>query len=97
MGAGGKTEQKGFELPKEAGWDAVKGFYTDKLKAAGWSEGMGNGIAGNLVGNVLDVANQANDLFKMAAYSKGNQTLSVMYLVMPDSNDKVLMLSLSTR
>ena len=32
---GQKIEQKAFQLPKGTAWDAVKGFYTEQLKALG--------------------------------------------------------------
>ena len=35
LGTGGKTDQKGYSLPKGTNWDQLKSFYDDKLKAAG--------------------------------------------------------------
>ncbi len=99
MGAGGKTEQAGFKLPADATWDQVNAFYGKELKAAGWSSGLG-GIAGSFVdlNAVMQTANQGNDLFKIAVWSKDKQTLSVVMTTGPtDSMDKELLLSLSTR
>lgn len=91
IGSGGKTEQKGFTLPKGTAWDAVKKFYDDKLKAAGWGE------PNSMVSNVLAQVNQSNDAFQTATYTRGNQTLAVIRLVDPISNEVTLILSLSTR
>ncbi len=99
MGAGGKTEQEGFRLPAETSWDQVNAFYDKQLKAAGWSSGLG-GIAGSIVdlNAVMKAANEGNDLFKIAIWSKDKQTLSVVMTTSPtDPNDEELLLSLSTR
>lgn len=90
-GVNGKTEQKGFALPKETTWDNVKKFYDDKLKAAGWAE------PGGVTGNVLAQVNGMNDAFQTATYLRGNQTLAVVRLVDPISKDASLIFSLSTR
>ncbi|MBI5305854.1 MAG: hypothetical protein HY868_27245 [Chloroflexi bacterium] len=90
MGAGGKMEQKGFVMPKEATWDAVKRFYDDKLKAAGWGD---NGM----VSNVLAQVNQQNEMTQTALYLRGNQNLAVIRIVDPISKDAMLIVSLSTR
>ncbi len=89
-GVNGKTEQKGFALPKDASWDAVKKFYDDKLKSAGWAE------PGGVTGNVLAQVNGMNDSFQTATYNRGNQTLSVIRLVDPISKDITLIFSLNT-
>lgn len=97
-GVGGKTEQIGFSLPVETTWDKVKGFYADKLKAAGWSEGMG-GIANQVVdvNKMMDVANDQSPI-KTTIFSRGNQVLSVIWVQLPtDDTVKELILSLSTR
>ncbi len=99
MGAGGKTEQKGFKLPADTTWDQVNAFYDKDLKATGWSNGLG-GLAGSFVdlNAVMKTANEGNDLFKIAIWSKDKQTLSVVMTTSPtDSQDKELLLSLSTR
>ena len=90
-GVNGKTEQKGFALPKETTWDNVKKFYDDKLKAAGWNE------PGGMTGNVLAQVNAQNDMFQTATYLRGNQTLAVIRLVDPISKDASLIFSLNTR
>ncbi len=89
-GVNGKTEQKGFALPKDATWDAVKKFYDDKLKSTGWAE------PGGITGNVLAQVNGMNDTFQTATYNRGNQTLSVIRLVDPISKDATLIFSLNT-
>jgi hypothetical protein len=97
MGVGGSTEQKGFSLTADASWDAIKGFYTEELKAKGWQEGMG-GPGGGMASQILEQANQGNDLFQTAMYSKDKQVLSVIRVASPVDPDVVeLLLSLSTR
>lgn len=96
-GVGGSTEQRGYSLPAEATWDDVKGFYSEQLKASGWEEGMG-GPGGDLAGQIMAQANQGNDLFQTAMYSKGKQVLSVIRVASPvDPAVVELVLSLSTR
>jgi hypothetical protein len=96
-GVGGSTEQRGFSLPADATWDAVKGFYTEQLKAAGWAEGMG-GPAGDMASQIMAQASQGNDLFQTTIYSKGNQVLNVVRVASPTDPSVVeLVLSLSTR
>jgi hypothetical protein len=99
MGAGGKTEQLGFQLPGDATWEQVKSFYEKELKVSGWESGLG-GVAGGLVdiNAVMGAANQGNDLFQTAIWSKGKQTLTVAMLTNPtDRKKQELVLSLSTR
>jgi hypothetical protein len=99
IGAGGKTEQKGFKLPADTTWDQVNAFYDKELKAAGWSSGLG-GIAGSFVdlNAVMNTANEDNGLFKIAIWSKDKQTLSVVMTKSPtDPSDEELLLSLSTQ
>ncbi len=91
LGAGGKTEQKGFSLPQDATWDAVKKFYDDKLGSAGW------GTPNSTVANVLAQTNSQNDAFQLAIYQRGNQNLSVIRVMTdPTTKDEMLILSLST-
>jgi hypothetical protein len=99
MGAGGKIEQKGFTLPGDASWDQVKAFYDKELKAGGWESGLG-GVAGGFVdvNAVMGAANQGNDLFQTAIWSKGKQTLTVAMVVSPtDRAQRQLILSLSSQ
>lgn len=99
MGAGGKTEQLGFRLPGDATWEQVKEFYERELKAGGWESGLG-GVAGGFVdiNAVMGAANQGNDLFQTAMWSKGKQTLTVMMVTSPtDRRQRELILSLSSR
>ncbi len=91
MGSGGKTEQKGFTLPKDAKWDAIKKFYDDKLKAGGWSE------PNSMVSNVLAQVNATNDAFQNAIYTRSNQSLAVIRVADPTAGGAMLILSLSTR
>ena len=91
LGAGGKTEQKGFSLPQDASWDAVKKFYDDKLGSAGWA------APNSTVANVLAQTNSQNDVFQVAIYQRGNQSLSVIRMTSdPTTKDEMLVLSLST-
>lgn len=90
-GAGGKTEQRGFALPKDATWDAIKKFYDDKLKSTGWSEN-------SLVGNILSQVSTQTDALQMGLYQRGNQNLSVIRLMLdPTTKDYALIFSLTTR
>lgn len=92
IGSGGNTEQKGFTLPKDATWDAVKKFYDDKLPSSGW------GDQNALVGNILSQVNTQNDAFQMAFYQRGNQNLSVIRVMMdPTTKDTMLIFSLATK
>lgn len=99
LGGGGKLEQKGFQLPAEATWEQVKAFYDKELPAAGWDSGLG-GLAGNFVdvNAMMGAANQNNDLFQTALYSKGDQTLTVLMVIDPtDNSQKQLIFSLTSR
>ncbi len=99
MGVGGKIEQRGFKLPADATWEQVKSFYDKELKAGGWESGLG-GAAGDFVdiNAVMGAANQGNDLFQTAIWSKGKQTLTVAMIADPtDRKRQELVLSLSSR
>ena len=99
MGAGGKFEQTGFKLPGEATWEKVKNFYDQELKTRGWESGLG-GAAGGLVdiNAVMGAANQGNDLFQTAIWSKGQQTLTLSLVTSPtDRKQRTLIVSLSSR
>jgi hypothetical protein len=96
---GGELEQKGFQLPSEATWEQVNGYYEKELTAAGWSNGVG-GLANSFVdvNAILQTANEGNELFKTAIWSKGDQTLTVIMVTDPvDQTQKQLLFSLSTR
>jgi hypothetical protein len=96
MGAGGSTEQKGFTLPADAGWEQVKSYYADALKKGGWAEGAG-GPAGGMASQIMEQANQANTLFQTAIFSKDKQNLTVIRVADPTDASKVqLILSLAT-
>lgn len=91
IGTGGKTEQKGYNLPSGATWDQVKSFYEDKLKAAGWN-------TNSLVSGIMDQANQGNDLFHVANWQRGSQNVSVIMLTSPTTPDtKQVIISLSSQ
>ena len=99
LGGGTELEQKGFQLPSEATWDQVKAFYDKDLSAAGWSSGLG-GIAGSIVdvNAMISTANEGNDLFKTAIWSKDKETLTLVMVTDPtDATKKQLIMSLSTR
>lgn len=99
VGTGGKTEQRGFKLPGDTTWEQVKSFYDRELKAGGWESGLG-GMAGGFVdiNAVMGAANQGNDLFQTAIWSKDKQTLTVVMVNGPtDKKQQELVLSLSTR
>jgi hypothetical protein len=91
LGVGGKTEQKGFDLPKDAKWDQVKSFYDDKLKAGGWS-------TNSLVSGVMEQANQGNSLFQTANWQKGTQNVTIIMVTSPTNADqKQMIVSLSSQ
>ncbi len=96
VGVGGKTEQKGYVLPKETTWAQVKDFYDSKLKSSGWAAG-GGGKAGNIANDVMNVVNQNNPMMQTAIWAKGKQNLTVMLVTNPvNKTEKNLILSLST-
>jgi hypothetical protein len=99
---GQKIEQKAFNLPKDASWDKVVGFYSEQLKAKGWKEGaagggLGSSMANDLVNKAMSQANSGNDMFKTAMFARGKQTLTVMRLAGATKKDEAqLLLSLNT-
>jgi hypothetical protein len=98
LGGSGKIEQKGFQLPAEATWEQVKSLYSKDLEAAGWASGMG-GLANSFidVNAVMEAANQDNELFQTALWSKDKQTLTIIMMTDPtDQTKKQLIFSLST-
>jgi hypothetical protein len=91
LGTGGKTEQKGFDLPKDANWDQVKAFYDEKLKAGGWG-------TNNLVSGIMEQANQGNELFRTANWQKNTQNVTIVMVTSPvDTATKQLIVSLSSQ
>jgi hypothetical protein len=80
---GQKLDQKIFTLPKDASWDQIKGFYSDKLTSAGWSS------------TSLPIPD--NDMFKMSVWTRGGQSLTVGQLTEPVSKDTFLLFSLATQ
>src|SRR5262245_21116495 len=91
IGVGGKTEQKGFNLPKDANWDQIKAFYDEKLKAGGWG-------TNSLVSGIMDQANQGNGLFQTANWQKDKQNVTIVMVTSPTEPDvKELVVSLSTQ
>ncbi len=79
---GQKLDQRMFTLPKDAQWDQIKSFYSDKLGSSGWQP--------------LNVPAVPNDMFQMALYKRGGQSLTVAQIVEPVSKDTFLLFSLST-
>lgn len=95
---GGSVVQKGFSLPKDTTGSAVHAFYDEKMKAAGWTNGLG-GAAGQFidVNKVIGAANQGNEMFQPVIYTKDKQSLTVLYLADPVKEDnRQLILSLSS-
>ena len=91
LGTGGKTDQKGYSLPKDAKWDQIKGFYEDKLKAGGWS-------TNSLVSGIMDQANQGNSLFQTANWQRDKQNVTIVMVTSPTEPDvKELVVSLSSQ
>jgi hypothetical protein len=91
LGTGGKTEQKGFDLPKDANWDQVKSFYDEKLKASGWG-------TNNLVSGIMEQANQGNELFHTANWQRNSQNVTIILVTSPtNAAGKQLIVSLSSQ
>ncbi len=88
-GVGGKIEQKGYSVPKETTWDAVKAFYADKLKSAGWE-------TNSMASNIMAQANAMNTAYQTDMWKKGSQTLTLILLNDPITSEKNLLLSLAT-
>jgi len=98
MNAGGKIEQRAWQLPAAATWSQVKAFYEEKLQAAGWQSGLG-GVGGGFVdvNKMMDAANQANPLAQTMIFTKGKQSLTLLMTDMPVNQEgKQLILSLAT-
>lgn len=91
LNLGGKTEQKGFQMPAGVTWDQVRSFYDEQLKQTGWA-------SNNLVGGILEQANQGNDSFRIANWQRDKQNVSVILLALPTTPDQQqLIVSLSTQ
>ena len=91
LGTGGKTEQKGFDLPNDANWDQIKSFYDEKLKAGGWG-------TNNLVSGIMEQANQGNELFRTANWQRNSQNVTIVMVTSPvDGSQKQLIVSLSSQ
>jgi hypothetical protein len=80
---GQKLDQQIFTLPKDASWNQIKSFYTDKLTGAGWS--------------TTSIPIPDNDMFKMTVWTKGSQSLTVGQITEPISKDNFLLFSLATQ
>jgi len=80
---GQKLDQKIFTLPKDASWDQIKSFYTDKLTGAGWS--------------TTSIPIPDNDMFKMTVWTRGGQSLTVGKITEQISKDNLLLFSLATQ
>jgi hypothetical protein len=98
MNAGGKLEQRAWQLPAGTTWPQVKAFYEEKLKAAGWQSGLG-GVGGGLVdvNKMMDVANQANPMAQTTIFTRGKQSVTLLMVDMPMNREgKQLIVSLAT-
>jgi hypothetical protein len=88
--AGANIEQKGFDLPSDAQWAQVNGFYEEKLKAGGW------GI-NSTINSVMAQANAGNDMVQMGNWQRGKQNLTIIMVTDPiDTTKKQLIFSLAT-
>jgi hypothetical protein len=98
MNAGGKMEQRAWELPAGAAWAEVKSFYEEKLKAADWQSGLGGAGGGFVdVNKMMDVANQSNPMSQTMIFTKGKQSLTLLMVALPlDKEGKQLIISLTT-
>jgi hypothetical protein len=80
---GGKIDQRMYTLPKDANWQQIKGFYSDKLGASGWSN--------------VNLPIPDNEVMKLAIWKKGGQSLTVGDLTEPTSGDSFLLFSLASQ
>jgi len=98
MNAGGKIEQRAWQLPAGTAWTEVKSFYEEKLQAAGWQSGIGGAGGGFVdVNKMMDVANQANPISQTMILTKGKQSLTLLMLAMPGNKEgKQLIVSLAS-
>jgi len=97
MNVGGKIEQRGYALPKDAAWADVQAFYTERLKGAGWTSGL-QGVAGQFVdvNKMMSAAASASPV-QTALFTKGSQSLTLVYMMDPLNKDhRQLILSLAT-
>lgn len=98
LNAGGKIEQRAWQLPAGVAWPEVKAFYEEKLQAAGWQSGVG-GIGGGFVdvNKMMEAANQANPVSQTMLFSKGKQSLTLLMLDMPmNKESRQLIVSLAS-
>jgi hypothetical protein len=98
LNAGGKIEQRAWQLPAGTAWPEVKSFYEEKLQAAGWQSGIG-GVGGGFadVNKMMDAANQSNPMAQTMILTKGKQSLTVLMLADPlNKEGKQLIVSLAT-
>lgn len=97
LNVGGKIEQRGYTLPRDASWADVQGFYAERLKGTGWTSGL-QGVAGQFVdvNKMMSAATSASPV-QTALFTKGSQSLTLVYLVDPLNKDhRQLILSLAT-
>lgn len=88
LGTGGKTEQKGYDLPADADWNNIKSFYDGKF---------GDWDKNSQLASALDAVNSSNPLFKIANWQKDGQNVSVIMITDPiDATKKQLIVSLHT-
>src|ERR1700741_1863504 len=66
---GAKLDQKIFTLPKDASWDQIKGFYSEKLTGGGWAS--------------TNLPIPDNDMFKMTVWTKSGQSLTIGQITEP--------------
>ncbi len=88
LGTGGNTEQKGYNLPADAEWDSIKGFYDGEFDD--WD-------TNSQIESALAAVNSSNPLFKIANWQKDGQNVSVIMITDPvDATKKQLIVSLHT-
>jgi hypothetical protein len=98
LNAGGKIEQRAWQLPAGVNWPEVKAFYEEKLKAADWQSGVGGAGGGFVdVNKMMEVANESNPLSQTMLFTKGKQSLTLLMVALPLKKDgKQLLISLAT-
>jgi hypothetical protein len=98
LNAGGKIEQRAWQLPAGVAWPEVKAFYEEKLKAADWQSGVGGAAGGFVdVNKMMEAANQSNPLSQTMIFTKGKQSLTLLMVALPlDKEGKQLIISLAS-